>query len=121
MQIGRVAGGAIAEHWLKRQFGIEIVAWVSSVGTETMNDEEVDVNTISRAEVTNISRTNHHPLNSLFPKVDGCLPVRSGTMEAKDRFVRVIEAVSYFPYHHPHHQSLLVDSARKPMTPQEAL
>lgn len=30
--IGRVAAGAIAEKWLKENFGTEIVAWVSSVG-----------------------------------------------------------------------------------------
>lgn len=30
--IGRVAAGAIAEHYLKKAFGIEIVAFVSSVG-----------------------------------------------------------------------------------------
>jgi chorismate synthase len=31
--IGRVAAGAIAEKWLRLTFGIEIVAWVSAVGT----------------------------------------------------------------------------------------
>eukprot|EP00127_Corallochytrium_limacisporum_P005646 Clim_evm25s210 gene=Clim_evmTU25s210 len=30
--IGRVAAGAVAEKWLKFKYGIEIVAWVSSVG-----------------------------------------------------------------------------------------
>jgi chorismate synthase len=30
--IGRVAAGAIAEKWLRLKFGVEIVAWVSSVG-----------------------------------------------------------------------------------------
>jgi hypothetical protein len=29
---GRVAAGAVAEEWLRVRFGIEIVAWVSSVG-----------------------------------------------------------------------------------------
>ena len=36
--IGRVAAGAIAEKFLKEQFGIEIVAWVSSVGTIDADD-----------------------------------------------------------------------------------
>ncbi|MBP7829272.1 MAG: chorismate synthase [Kiritimatiellae bacterium] len=30
--IGRVAAGAIAEKWLREQFGVDIVAWVSAVG-----------------------------------------------------------------------------------------
>lgn len=30
--IGRVAAGAIAEKWLREAFGVEIVAFVSSVG-----------------------------------------------------------------------------------------
>eukprot|EP00730_Choanoeca_flexa_P011887 TRINITY_DN2884_c0_g1_i1.p1 TRINITY_DN2884_c0_g1~~TRINITY_DN2884_c0_g1_i1.p1 ORF type:complete len:208 (+),score=30.59 TRINITY_DN2884_c0_g1_i1:58-681(+) len=47
--IGRVAGGAIAEKWLKDAFGVEIVAWVSQVGE--VKEDAVDVNTITRAEV----------------------------------------------------------------------
>lgn len=31
--IGRVAAGAIAEKWLRERFGVDIVAWVSAVGT----------------------------------------------------------------------------------------
>ena len=42
----------MAERWLKRQFGIEIVAWVSSVGTEKEGKGEVDVNTITRDVVS---------------------------------------------------------------------
>lgn len=52
--IGRVAAGAIAEKWLRENFGTEIVAWVSSVGevdapdlsTESLNRTEVDKNLI---------------------------------------------------------------------------
>lgn len=36
--IGRVAAGAIAEKFLKEQYGVEIVSWVSSVGTVTAAD-----------------------------------------------------------------------------------
>lgn len=50
-QIGRVAGGAIAEKWLTRDYGIEIVAWVSSVGKEELSPDAVDLNTITREEV----------------------------------------------------------------------
>ncbi|EDQ88595.1 uncharacterized protein MONBRDRAFT_32779 [Monosiga brevicollis MX1] len=69
--IGRVAGGAIAEKWLREAFGIEIVAWVSAVGSETESD--VDVDTITREQV------------------DEHLPVRSGTAEAVERFSNVIK------------------------------
>ncbi len=47
--IGRVAAGAIAEKFLHEAFGIEIVAWVSSVGTISV--DEVDENQITRADV----------------------------------------------------------------------
>lgn len=43
--IGRVAAGAIAEKVLKLKFGVEIVAWVSSVGEI---DGNVDAENISR-------------------------------------------------------------------------
>ncbi len=47
--IGRVAAGAIAEKWLRENFGVEIVAWVSQVGD--IAAPAVDMHAISRAEV----------------------------------------------------------------------
>ena len=47
--IGRVAAGAIAEKWLREQFGTEIVAWVSAVGD--IEAPPADLERISRAEV----------------------------------------------------------------------
>jgi len=47
--IGRVAAGAIAEKWLNMKFGIEIVAWVSSIAT--VEAKQVDYNSITRAQV----------------------------------------------------------------------
>ena len=47
--IGRVAAGAIAEKYLLETHGIEIIAWVSSVGS--YDAENVNMDTISRAEV----------------------------------------------------------------------
>lgn len=52
--IGRVAAGAIAEKWLREEFGVDIVAWVSAVGpmeardmtSESMTREIVDGNLI---------------------------------------------------------------------------
>lgn len=44
--IGRVAAGAIAELFLRRSHGIEIVAWVSSVGS--IDAPEIDPLTIQR-------------------------------------------------------------------------
>jgi len=46
--IGRVAAGAVAENWLKRQFGIEIVAWVSAVGNLIEDPTSYDQKTITR-------------------------------------------------------------------------
>jgi chorismate synthase len=45
----RVAAGAVAEKLLRERFGIEIVAWVQSVGE--LEAGPVDVETISRAQV----------------------------------------------------------------------
>ena len=36
--IGRVAAGAIAEKWLRAAHGVEIVAWVSAIGTTEAKD-----------------------------------------------------------------------------------
>ena len=47
--IGRVAAGAIAEKYLKEVYGVQIVAWVSSVGSIVAGD--IDMQTISRDQV----------------------------------------------------------------------
>lgn len=47
--IGRVAAGAIAEKFLFQDYGIEIVAWVSSVGSESC--DAVDLGSVTRHQV----------------------------------------------------------------------
>ncbi len=47
--IGRVAAGAIAEKYLTQEFGIEIVAWVSSVGP--VNATLIDHDKVTRVQV----------------------------------------------------------------------
>ncbi len=47
--IGRVAAGAIAEKFLLENYGIEIVAWVSSVGHQDAG--EIDLATMTREQV----------------------------------------------------------------------
>lgn len=47
--IGRVAAGAIAEKFLYRDYGIEIVAWVSSVGN--VQAGPLDLDAVTRADV----------------------------------------------------------------------
>ena len=47
--IGRVAAGAIAEKILRQQWGVEIVAWVDSVGA--VASEGIDPLTINRTQV----------------------------------------------------------------------
>jgi len=49
--IGRVAAGAVAEKYLRETFGVEIVAWVSGVGTITAPWPDMD--TIGRDQVDN--------------------------------------------------------------------
>jgi chorismate synthase len=47
--IGRVAAGAIAEKVLRERWGVEIVAWVSSVGE--VEAAAIDTNRVTRAQV----------------------------------------------------------------------
>jgi chorismate synthase len=47
--IGRVAAGAVAEKFLRKRYGAEIVAWVSSVGE--IDAPEIDMAAIDRASV----------------------------------------------------------------------
>ena len=47
--IGRVAAGAIAEKFLREQFGIDIVAWVSAVGP--IEPPAIDTKTVTRDAV----------------------------------------------------------------------
>ncbi len=47
--IGRVAAGAIAEKFLLQEYGIEIVAWVSSVGD--VDAKAVDLSSVTRNQV----------------------------------------------------------------------
>jgi len=52
--IGRVASGAVAEKWLKEKYGIEIVAWVSSVGD--VETTTVDSEVVTRQQVSDCSK-----------------------------------------------------------------
>jgi chorismate synthase len=47
--IGRVAAGAIADKFLKQHYGLDIVAWVSSVGAIEIG--AVDMSTVTRQQV----------------------------------------------------------------------
>lgn len=47
-----MAAGSIAEKWLKQQYGLEIVAWVSAVGEEEELPDSVDMDTITRDMVS---------------------------------------------------------------------
>lgn len=58
--IGRVAAGAIAEKWLRENYGTEVVAWVSSVGD--IEAPDIDHLTITREEVdSTLVRCPHGP------------------------------------------------------------
>ncbi|MCP4571200.1 MAG: chorismate synthase [bacterium] len=69
--IGRVAGGAVAEQWLAAAHGVDIVAWVESVGTE--RGGPVDPALVTRAQVD-------------------ATPVRCPDTEAAARMTTAIEA-----------------------------
>ncbi|MGW8312312.1 MAG: chorismate synthase [Desulfuromonadales bacterium] len=84
--IGRVAAGAIAEKILREKWGVEIVAWVSSIGSEQASG--VDPDTISRAQVdANLSRC---PDNSSASRMETL--VRE-VLAAKDSIGGVVSCV----------------------------
>ncbi|KIV79304.1 chorismate synthase [Exophiala sideris] len=84
--IGRVAAGAIAEKYLSQAHGVEIVAYVSSVGSEHL-----------------FPPTQAHPTPSTQPEflsliskitrkdVDSFVPVRCPDADASQRMTKVIE------------------------------
>jgi chorismate synthase len=69
--IGRVAAGAIAEKVLHQAFGVEIVAWVTSVGQVDM--PEVDMQALTRSQVDeNIVRCPHaSTANKMIAAIEG--------------------------------------------------
>ena len=69
--IGRVCGGAVAEKVLRERFGLEIVAWVSSVGNVESN--YIDMSSITRE------------------KIDKS-PVRCPHKESSEKMMEVIES-----------------------------
>ena len=84
--IGRVAAGAIAEKILRAERGVEIVAWVSSVGAEEAVN--VDVDSVNRDQVdSNLSRCPDKPSAARMEAL-----VRE-VLEAKDSVGGVVSCV----------------------------
>lgn len=84
--IGRVAAGAIAEKILREQWGVEIVAWVSSVGAEQAL--AIDPETVTRTQVdANLSRCPDKPSAERMEKL-----VRE-VLAAKDSIGGVVSCV----------------------------
>ena len=84
--IGRVAAGAIAEKILREEWGVEIVAWVSSVGAEEAVN--VDVDSVNRDQVdSNLSRCPDKPSAARMEAL-----VRE-VLEAKDSVGGVVSCV----------------------------
>lgn len=72
--IGRVAAGAIAEKFLNETHGIDIVAWVSSVGA--VDAGEIDAASVTRRDV------DHTPVRS--PAKDDAEAMMRAIKEAKE-------------------------------------
>ena len=84
--IGRVAAGAIAEKILREEWGVEIVAWVSSVGAEQA--AVIDPDTVSRVQVdATLSRCPDKPSAERMEKL-----VRE-VLAAKDSIGGVVSCV----------------------------
>lgn len=84
--IGRVAAGAIADKYLRLAYGVEIVAFVSSVGAEHLFPPT------STHPTAATNPTYLQLLNSITrEEVDKFVPVRCPNAEASDRMTKVIE------------------------------
>ena len=84
--IGRVAAGAIAEKILRQEWGVDTVAWVSSVGSEEASG--IDVESVSRAQVDkHLSRCPDKPSAERMEAL-----VRE-VLEAKDSVGGVVSCV----------------------------
>ena len=86
--IARVAAGTIAEKYLTLAYGVEIVAFVSSVGGEhlfppTATHPSASTNPVFLDKIDKITRND----------VDGHLPVRCPNEEASARMKKLIEEV----------------------------
>ncbi len=85
--LARVAAGAIAEKYLSEAFGIEIVAFVSSVGKEHLfpSTPENPYSATNPAYLELLSKITR-------ADVDSFLPVRCPNKEASDRMAKIIAA-----------------------------
>ena len=83
--IGRVAAGAIADKYLHQALGVEIIAWVSSVGSEHLfhPTPEYPTSSSNPAFLEMISTITR-------PRVDEFLPVRCPNVETTRRMEEVI-------------------------------
>ena len=84
--IGRVAAGAIAEKFLHEDYGIEFVAWVSSVGTIVA--DEIDENVITRAEIDQTAVRCPSP-----PKAEEMIQAIMAAKDDKDSLGGIITCV----------------------------
>lgn len=104
---GRVAAGAIAERYLKLAYGVEIVAFVSSVGKVHMPDSETDndllsedylklLSTITREKVDeNSVRCPHQETADLMEEVRTIRTCSEDAMYSPNRcHQRIVEAKS---------------------------
>ena len=73
--IGRVAAGAVAETYLKRALGVDIVAFVSSVGEASMSHADVQsiLDSVTRQHVDeDVMRCPHAVLREQMKQVGSC-------------------------------------------------
>lgn len=83
--IARVAAGAVAEKWLRETYAIDIVAFVSSVGSIKLFSDDVN-----GSSVTNDPAFLDFVRDITRQRVDECLPVRCPDMDAAYRMERRI-------------------------------
>ncbi|HDI59608.1 MAG TPA: chorismate synthase [Desulfobacteraceae bacterium] len=84
--IGRVAAGAVADKWLRENFGIDIVAWVTTVGD--IAAPNLNLETLSRQSV------DAHPARCPDPKTAARMAeLIAAVREAKDSVGGIVACV----------------------------
>eukprot|EP00056_Hartaetosiga_gracilis_P004748 m.77913 g.77913 ORF g.77913 m.77913 type:complete len:457 (+) comp11933_c0_seq1:133-1503(+) len=87
--MGRMGGGVAAEKWLFQKFGVDIIAFVSQIGSVSADMEDLEYETIARQDVVGTGAI-HAPNARASKKL---LPVIAAAREENDTVGGVITCV----------------------------
>eukprot|EP00055_Hartaetosiga_balthica_P010373 m.44065 g.44065 ORF g.44065 m.44065 type:complete len:461 (+) comp7145_c0_seq3:149-1531(+) len=87
--MGRIGAGVVAEKWLSQKFGVDIIGFVSQVGSVSVDIDQLEYETISRDDVVNTGELNAHSVSASYK----LQPVIANVREEKDTVGGVITCI----------------------------